>query len=90
MTVYQCFIKEYRSYKGAALEACLVNEGITLNDNTGVTESSGTNSKDSSSETPFSKLENENKSTDKESSSSEGNAVDADISPSYDSDTVTE
>ncbi|GJW40034.1 hypothetical protein Tco_0065879 [Tanacetum coccineum] len=76
--------------EGAALEACLVNEGITLNDNTGVTESSGTESEDSSSETPFSKSENENRSTDKKSSSLEGNVVDADIGPSYDSDTVTD
>ncbi|GJT49906.1 hypothetical protein Tco_0976063 [Tanacetum coccineum] len=38
-----------------ALEACLVNEGITLNDNTYVTESNGTESENSSSVTPFSR-----------------------------------
>ncbi|GJZ18163.1 hypothetical protein Tco_0554286 [Tanacetum coccineum] len=68
--------------KGATLEACLVKEGIALNDNTGVTENSGTESKNSSTETTFSRSE-------KESNSSEGNAADADIGPSYDSNMVT-
>ncbi|GJV86871.1 hypothetical protein Tco_1530809 [Tanacetum coccineum] len=80
-----CFVT-----KGATLEACLVNEGITLNDNTGVMESSGTKSENSNSETPFSRSKDENRSFDKESSSSKGNDADADIGPSYDSDIVTE
>ncbi|GKB74280.1 hypothetical protein Tco_0935692 [Tanacetum coccineum] len=57
------------STDGTALDAsasfCLVNEGMALNDNTGVIESSGTESENSTSEN-------------------------ADIGPSYDSDTVTE
>ncbi|GJX31961.1 hypothetical protein Tco_0241816 [Tanacetum coccineum] len=72
------------------MEACLVNEGITLNDNTGVMESSGTKSENSNSETPFSRSKDENRSFNKESSSSKGNDADVDIGPSYDSDTVTE
>ncbi|GJX11255.1 hypothetical protein Tco_0201114 [Tanacetum coccineum] len=58
--------------KNAVLEACLVNEGITLNDNTGVTESSGTKSDNNSLETPF-RSEDENRSSDKERSSTEEN-----------------
>nr|GEW26723.1 hypothetical protein [Tanacetum cinerariifolium] len=53
--------------EGATLEASLVNEGITLNDITGVTKSSGTESENSSIETPFSRSEDENRSFDKES-----------------------
>nr|GEV54501.1 Gag-Pol polyprotein [Tanacetum cinerariifolium] len=64
--------------KGVALEACLVNEGITMNDNTGVTDSSGTDTS-----------RNENRSSDHESISS-GNDADDDIGPSYGSVTVTE
>ncbi|GJW85945.1 hypothetical protein Tco_0159090 [Tanacetum coccineum] len=56
--------------EGAALEACLVNEGKAVNDNTGVTESSGTESENSSSTIPFSRSEDENRSSDKDSSSS--------------------
>ncbi|GKF75535.1 hypothetical protein Tco_0224979, partial [Tanacetum coccineum] len=62
-----------------ALEASLV-----------VTKSSGTESENSSSEITFSRSENENRSSDKESNSLERNDADADIGPSYDSDTVTE
>ncbi|GKB97044.1 hypothetical protein Tco_0983181, partial [Tanacetum coccineum] len=54
---------------GAALEACLVNKGITVNDYTGVTESTGTESENSSSATPFSRSEDENGSSNKDSSS---------------------
>ncbi|GKC88909.1 hypothetical protein Tco_1149558, partial [Tanacetum coccineum] len=64
--------------EGATLEACLVNEGIGVNDNTGVMESSGTD-----------RSRIENRSSDHESTSSR-NDTDADIGPSYDSDTVTE
>ncbi|GJV70938.1 hypothetical protein Tco_1490933 [Tanacetum coccineum] len=75
--------------KGATLEACLVNEGIALNDNTGVMESSGTESANSSSsETRFRSSADENKSSNKESSSSEGNDADADIGSSNDSNTL--
>ncbi|GJX20707.1 hypothetical protein Tco_0223384 [Tanacetum coccineum] len=63
-TIEACLIT-----KGETLEACLVNEGIAVNDNTGVTESSQTESENSSSATPFSKLEDENRSSDKDSSS---------------------
>ncbi|GKA46658.1 hypothetical protein Tco_0739541 [Tanacetum coccineum] len=56
---------ELRMKESATLEACLVNEGITLNDNIGVMESSGTDS-------------------------SERNDGNADIGPSYDSDTLYE
>nr|GEW99569.1 reverse transcriptase zinc-binding domain-containing protein [Tanacetum cinerariifolium] len=73
-----CFVTE-----GTTLESCLVNEGIGVNDNTGIAESSGTESENSSSTTPFSRLEDENKSSDKDSTN-------ADIGPSHDSDTVTE
>ncbi|GJV38016.1 hypothetical protein Tco_1410493 [Tanacetum coccineum] len=62
-----------------ALEASLV-----------VTKSSGTESENISSDSTFGRSENENRSSEKESSSSEGNDANADISPSYDSDTVTE
>ncbi|GJW81558.1 hypothetical protein Tco_0145533 [Tanacetum coccineum] len=62
-----------------ALEASLV-----------IMKSSGTESENNSSESTFSRSENENRSSDKESSSSEGNDANADISPSYNSDTVTE
>nr|GEZ57090.1 hypothetical protein [Tanacetum cinerariifolium]GEZ81753.1 hypothetical protein [Tanacetum cinerariifolium] len=54
--------------KGAALEACLVNEGIALNDNTSVTESNGTESESNSLVTSFSRSEDEDKSYDKDSS----------------------
>ncbi|GJS14536.1 hypothetical protein Tco_0409008 [Tanacetum coccineum] len=54
-----------------------------------VTERSGTELENSSSETAFSRLENENRSSNKESSNS-GNDADADIGLSYDSDTVSE
>ncbi|GKE07971.1 hypothetical protein Tco_1411522 [Tanacetum coccineum] len=62
-----------------ALEASLV-----------VMKSSGTESENNSSESTFSRSKNENRSSDKESSSSKGNDADADISPSYNSDNVTE
>ncbi|GKE58967.1 hypothetical protein Tco_1498152, partial [Tanacetum coccineum] len=62
-----------------SLEACLVNKGITVNDYTGVTESTGTESENSSSATPFSRSEDENG----------RNGADDNIGPSYDSDTVT-
>ncbi|GJS07645.1 hypothetical protein Tco_0364441 [Tanacetum coccineum] len=90
--------------EGTTLEACLVNECLELNDNTGVTEGSGTESENSSSETPFSSSGNENRSSDYESNSL-GNDADAkmmlvdttasaiktdDIRTSYDSDTVSE
>ncbi|GKB39968.1 hypothetical protein Tco_0884910 [Tanacetum coccineum] len=75
--------------EGATLEACLVNESIALNDNTVATKSNRTESENSSSETPFIRLADENRFSDKESSSSEGNDADADIGPSYDSDTVS-
>ncbi|GJV86878.1 hypothetical protein Tco_1530816 [Tanacetum coccineum] len=79
-----CFVT-----KGATLEACLVNEGITLNDNTGVMKSSGTKSANSSSsETRFRSSADENKSSNKESSSSEGNDADV-VWSTYDSDSVT-
>ncbi|GJY67951.1 hypothetical protein Tco_0470933 [Tanacetum coccineum] len=81
---------ELRIKESETLEACLVNEGLELNDNTGVTESSGTESENSNSETSFSRPGDENISSDKESSSSEGNDAAADIGPSYDSDTVIE
>ncbi|GJR20890.1 hypothetical protein Tco_0969417 [Tanacetum coccineum] len=83
-------IEAYLLTKGATLEACLVNKGITLNDNTGVMESSGTASENSCKETPFSISEDENRKSDKESSNSEGNDANADIGPSYNSDTVSE
>ncbi|GJR08560.1 hypothetical protein Tco_0791212 [Tanacetum coccineum] len=82
-----CLITEGATIKaclvinGAALEACLVNKGITVNDYTGVTESTGTESENSSSATPFSRSEDENGSSDKDSSR---NDADADIGPSYD------
>ncbi|GJT84641.1 hypothetical protein Tco_1066358 [Tanacetum coccineum] len=47
-------------------------------------------SDNNSSETPFRRSEDENRSSDKESSCSEGNNVDVDIGPSNDSDIVTE
>ncbi|GKA21038.1 hypothetical protein Tco_0701027 [Tanacetum coccineum] len=53
-------------------------------------ENSGTESKNSSLETTFSRSENEHKSFNKESSNSEGNDADADIGPSYDNDTMNE
>ncbi|GJS29085.1 hypothetical protein Tco_0489705 [Tanacetum coccineum] len=81
-------IKEIKN--GAALKACLVNEGITLNDNIGVMESSGTKSENSSSETLFSRSSKDNISSNKEGSSSERNDGNADIGPSYDSDTLSE
>ncbi|GKC87764.1 hypothetical protein Tco_1148413, partial [Tanacetum coccineum] len=59
VVIEACLITE-----GAALEACLVNEGLELNDNTGVTKGSGTESENSSSETPFSSSGNENRSSD--------------------------
>ncbi|GKD78575.1 hypothetical protein Tco_1341196 [Tanacetum coccineum] len=66
--------------KGTTLEACLVIEGVAL-------EASLVNKDESSSsETTFTRSRNE----DKESSSLEGNVVDADIGPSYDNGTVTE
>ncbi|GJS25852.1 hypothetical protein Tco_0486472 [Tanacetum coccineum] len=74
--------------KNAVLEASLVNEGIALNDNMGVTESSRTKSDNNSLETPF-RSQDENRSSDKESSSTEENNDDSNIGPSYDSDTVT-
>ncbi|GJZ70741.1 hypothetical protein Tco_0634592 [Tanacetum coccineum] len=52
-------------------------------------ENSRTELENSSSEITFSSLGNENKSSDNESRSS-GNDADADIRPSYDSDTVSE
>ncbi|GJT05808.1 hypothetical protein Tco_0840270 [Tanacetum coccineum] len=55
-----------------------------------IMKSSGTESENNSSESTFSRSENENRSSDKESSSSEGNDANADISPSYNSDNVTE
>ncbi|GJV54602.1 hypothetical protein Tco_1455607 [Tanacetum coccineum] len=85
VAIEACLITE-----AATLEACLLNEGIALNDNTGVMESSGTKSENSSSETPSSRPEDENRSSDKESSSSEGNDATADIGPSFDNDTVIE
>nr|GEZ42669.1 retrovirus-related Pol polyprotein from transposon TNT 1-94 [Tanacetum cinerariifolium] len=84
------------STKGTALEASLVNKGISLNDNTGVTKNSRTKSERSSiettktTETPFNSSEDENRSYDKEISSSEGYDAIADIGPFYDSDTVSE
>ncbi|GJR96509.1 hypothetical protein Tco_0268683 [Tanacetum coccineum] len=81
-------MEAYFVTKGAALEACLVNEGITLNDNTGVMESSMIESENSSSETPFSRSKDENRSFDKESSSSKGNDADV-VWSTYDSDSVT-
>ncbi|GKB88701.1 hypothetical protein Tco_0960973, partial [Tanacetum coccineum] len=85
-----CLITE-----GATIEACLVtegatffvNEGIAVNDNTGVTEISGTELESSSSTTSFGRSEDENRSSDKDSSR---NDADTDIGPSYDSDAVTE
>nr|GEV00133.1 hypothetical protein [Tanacetum cinerariifolium] len=47
-------------------------------------------SKDVQIRITFSKSKNDNRSSNKEGSSSEGNDVDADIGPLYDSDTVTE
>ncbi|GKA95070.1 hypothetical protein Tco_0817108 [Tanacetum coccineum] len=67
--------------KGAALETSLVNKGITL-DASLVTKQSTVDSNTS-------RLGNENKSSNNESSSS-GNDVDADIGPSHNSDTVSE
>ncbi|GJZ62990.1 hypothetical protein Tco_0619411 [Tanacetum coccineum] len=83
-------IKEIERWlqESATLEACLVNKGIAVNDNMGVTESSGTESENSSSETLFSRSVDENRSFDKESSSSEGNHADVDIGSSNDSDSV--
>nr|GEW68185.1 hypothetical protein [Tanacetum cinerariifolium] len=77
-TIEACLVTE-----GAALEACLVDEGIVVNDNTSVTESSGTYLRNECSR-PW----NENRSSDHESTSS-GNDANANIGPSYDSDTVT-
>ncbi|GJS26015.1 hypothetical protein Tco_0486635 [Tanacetum coccineum] len=71
--------------EGATLEACLVNEGITLNDNMVVTESNATKSENSSSKTPISRSEDENRSSDKEINILEGNHADADIGSSNDS-----
>nr|GEX72684.1 hypothetical protein [Tanacetum cinerariifolium] len=82
-TLEACLVTE-----GAALEACLVNECITLNDNTGVTESNGTKSPNRSLENPFRSSVDENKSSNKESSSSEGNDADVDIGSSNDSNTI--
>ncbi|GKD24854.1 hypothetical protein Tco_1231068, partial [Tanacetum coccineum] len=56
--------------EGATLEACLFNEGLAMNDNTGVTESSRTESENSCSTTPFSRSKDENRSSDKDRSSS--------------------
>ncbi|GKB49766.1 hypothetical protein Tco_0900519, partial [Tanacetum coccineum] len=56
--------------KGATLEASLGHEGIALNDYTGVTESSGTESENNSSTTPFNRSEDENRSSDKDCNSS--------------------
>ncbi|GJV88591.1 hypothetical protein Tco_1532529 [Tanacetum coccineum] len=83
-TIEVCLVTE-----GATLEACLVNERIALNDNTVATKSNRTKSENCNSETPFSRSADENRFSDKESSSSEGNDADADIGPSYDSDTVS-
>nr|GEX17646.1 hypothetical protein [Tanacetum cinerariifolium] len=84
------------STKGTALEASLVNKGIALNDNTGVTKNSRTESERSNiettktTETSFNSSEDENRSYDKEISSSEGYDAIADIGPFYDSDTMSE
>ncbi|GKC61558.1 hypothetical protein Tco_1089156 [Tanacetum coccineum] len=64
-TIEACLVTE-----GATLEACLVNEGIPVNDNTSVTKSSGTESEKSSLATPFSISEDENRCSNKDSSSS--------------------
>ncbi|GJX79067.1 hypothetical protein Tco_0327216, partial [Tanacetum coccineum] len=56
--------------KGATLEACLVNEGIAVNDNTNVMKSSRTESENNSLTTPFSRSEDENRSSDKDCNSS--------------------
>nr|GEU81772.1 hypothetical protein [Tanacetum cinerariifolium] len=80
-----CLVSE-----GAALEACLVNEGIALKNNIGITKSNGTESENSSLETLFNRSADENRSSDKDNSSLEGNDIDANIGPSYDSDTVSE
>ncbi|GKC39277.1 hypothetical protein Tco_1051661 [Tanacetum coccineum] len=74
--------------EGASLEACLVNEGITLNGNTSVTEGSGTEPANSSLKTLFRSSADENKSSDKESNSSERNDADADIGSSNDNNTL--
>nr|GEY31170.1 hypothetical protein [Tanacetum cinerariifolium] len=71
-----------------SLDASLVIECITLNDNTGVTESSGTKSANSSLENLFRSSVDENKSSNKESRSSEGNDADVDIGSSNDSNTI--
>nr|GEX09050.1 hypothetical protein [Tanacetum cinerariifolium] len=52
-------------------------------------ENSGTNSENSSAETPFNRSQDETKSSDKERSSSEGYDTNFDIGPSYNSDTVS-
>ncbi|GKA95071.1 hypothetical protein Tco_0817109 [Tanacetum coccineum] len=67
--------------KGAALETSLVNEGITLY--------ASLVAKQSTVDSGTSRLGNENKSSNNESSSS-GNDADANIGPSHDSDTVSE
>ncbi|GJY47019.1 hypothetical protein Tco_0436082 [Tanacetum coccineum] len=83
-TIEACLATE-----GATLEACLVNEGITLNDNTGVTESNRIESTNNSSETLFRSSADENKSSDKESSSLERNDADVDIGSLNDSKYTT-
>nr|GEU49194.1 reverse transcriptase zinc-binding domain-containing protein [Tanacetum cinerariifolium] len=80
--------------EGASLEACLVNEGITVNDNMGFMKCSRTELENNSSVTPFSRSEDENRSSDKDSSSlvnecsSLGIDADADIRSSNDSNTL--
>ncbi|GJZ79282.1 hypothetical protein Tco_0644119 [Tanacetum coccineum] len=73
-------LKPNLSTDGTTLDASLVTKGTTLEACLVIEDES------SSSETTFTRSRNE----DKESSSLEGNVVDADIGPSYDNGTVTE
>nr|GEU34915.1 hypothetical protein [Tanacetum cinerariifolium] len=83
-------VLKYEELRVKESEACLPKDGIELNDNMGITESSRTESENSSSKTLVSISADEKRSSNKKSSSSEGNDVNADIGPSYDSNTMSE
>ncbi|GJU67759.1 hypothetical protein Tco_1254018 [Tanacetum coccineum] len=82
--------------EGTVIDACLITEGIEMDDSLVAkerTDDSVTSSEQldesSSSRNECNRSGNENRSSDHESTSS-GNDIDADIGPSYDSDTVSE
>ncbi|GJU46240.1 hypothetical protein Tco_1203506 [Tanacetum coccineum] len=90
-TLEACLVTE-----GATLEACLVTKGIALDDNLVAKESTDDSVTSSeqlderrSSRNECNRSGNENRSSDNESISSRNDA-DADIGPSYDSDTMSE